>query len=80
MDEVKSKYTRIQRSKSRQGSQKRKNSPGTSKCTRDEELDVEQFMRDDMRMINKEEEKLQREIVKLQQKNTTKEQQVLKQN
>ena len=29
-----------------------------SKCTREEDLDVEEFMREDMRQVNKEEDRL----------------------
>lgn len=31
-------------------------------CTRDEDINIEEFMREDMNQLNKEEETLQREI------------------
>ena len=38
-----------------------------SKCTRDDQVvgNVDEFMRDDLNLINKEEEKLQRELLKM---------------
>lgn len=57
MDKIKSDYTKIQRQRSNSG--RRKKSPGgTTKCTRDEDINIDEFMKDDMRSINKEEEKL----------------------
>ena len=41
-------------------------------CTRDEDLNIEEFMRADMNEINKEEDKLQREIMNLHLKNLAK--------
>jgi hypothetical protein len=31
---------------------------GTTRCTRDEDINIEEFMRDDLRQINREEDKL----------------------
>ena len=45
---------------------------GTTLCTRDEDLNIEEFMRADMNEINKEEDKLQREIMNLHLKNLAK--------
>lgn len=36
-----------------------------SKCTRDDNIEIDEFMKDDLRLINKEEDKLQRELLKL---------------
>lgn len=61
-----------QRSKSRKNnSQGRKLSPSgvTTKCTRDEDINIEEFMKDDLRQINKEEDKLQKELMMLHKKN-----------
>ena len=38
-----------------------------SRCTRDDNINVEEFMRADMQLLNKEEEKLQRELKKMNQ-------------
>ena len=51
-----------------------------SRCTRDDNLDFDEFMKDDLRLINKEEEKLQREILKMNQSNLHKHAKVVKQN
>lgn len=40
-----------------------------SRCTRDDNLNVEEFMRADMQLLNKEEDKLQRELKKMNQQN-----------
>ncbi len=37
-----------------------------TRCTRDDQLNIEEFMKDDLRSINKEEEKLQRELLNMQ--------------
>ena len=37
----------------------------TTKCTRDEDLNIEEFMREDMRQINKDEDRIQRELMSL---------------
>ena len=61
MDELKKKYSK--RIRSRGSSQRRDDrSAGSAgrdetKCTRDEDMNIEEFMRDDMREINKEEDK-----------------------
>jgi len=46
---------------------KRPDSP-TTKCTRDTDLDVEEFLKDDFELLNKEEAHLQREILNMYQK------------
>jgi hypothetical protein len=51
-----------------------------SKCTRDDNLEIEEFMKDDLRLINKEEDKLQREILKMNQNNLHRHAKVLKTN
>ena len=38
-------------------------------CTRDEDINIEEFMREDMNQLNKEEEQLQREIKQMHLKN-----------
>jgi hypothetical protein len=60
----------------------RKISPsgGTTLCTRDEDLNIEEFMRADMHEINKEEDKLQREIMNIHLKNLGKHAQVITKN
>ena len=50
------------------GSQSRKVEDVT-KCTRDEDINIEEFMREDMKEINKEEDRVQRELMQLHQKN-----------
>ena len=79
-DEIKKKYSgrassrNLSRDGSRANSQVSKNSSAKSrerdvtKCTRDDELNIEEFMREDMRQINKDEDKLQREIMAIHQK------------
>ena len=46
-------------------------------CTRDEDINIEEFMRADMHEINREEDKLQREIMNLHLKNLAKHAQVI---
>ena len=58
MDSIKRQYTK-HRSKSRKSSQ----------CTREDDLNVEEFMRDDLRAINKEEDKVQRELLNIHKQN-----------
>ena len=41
----------------------------TTRCTRDEDINIEEFMREDMHQLNKEEEVLQREIKQMHLKN-----------
>ena len=41
----------------------------TTKCTRDEDINIEEFMREDMSQLNKEEDQLQREIKQMHLKN-----------
>ena len=41
----------------------------TTMCTRDEDINIEEFMREDMNQLNKEEETLQREIKQMHLKN-----------
>jgi hypothetical protein len=80
LDEIKKKYSgRPIRNKSgtRAGSQVSRGSHGSkerragsgprdeTKCTRDEDLNIEEFMREDMRQINKDEDRLQRELMSL---------------
>ena len=80
MDEIKKKYSGRSKSKagSRAGSQvsrgsapksrdksQNSNPRDATKCTRDEDLNIEEFMREDMRQINKEEDKIQRELMLL---------------
>lgn len=60
--------------------QRSKNLDQVSKCTRDDNLEIDEFMKDDLRLINKEEEKLQRELLKMNQKNLAKHAMVVKQN
>jgi hypothetical protein len=38
--------------------QSSKNNDMASKCTRDDNLEIDEFMKDDLRLINKEEDKL----------------------
>jgi len=52
----------------------------STKCTRDDQINIDEFMRDDLRHINKEEEKLQRELLNMQKQNLHKHAKVLKQN
>lgn len=53
MDELKSKYSKRLKSKGL-----RDNSPSDiTKCTRDEDINIEEFMRDDLREINLQEDK-----------------------
>lgn len=60
----------------------RKVSPsgGTTQCTRDEDLNIEEFMKADMNEINKEEDKLQREIMNIHLKNLAKHAKVVTKN
>lgn len=51
-----------------------------SRCTRDDELNIDEFMRHDLSAINAEEEKLQREIMNLQRQNIHKHHKVIKHN
>ena len=53
-----------------------------SRCTRDDQLvsNVDEFMRDDLNLINKEEDKLQRELRKMNQNNLAKHAKIIKQN
>ena len=55
----------------RSGSKNRNDSPTgtTTKCTRDEDLNIEEFMKDDLRAINREEDKIQRELINLHKQN-----------
>ena len=46
MDSIKRQYSQVSRASSKG---KRKPSPGTTKCTRDEDIDIEEFMKDDLR-------------------------------
>ena len=41
----------------------------TTLCTRDEDINIEEFMRDDMNQLNREEDVLQREIKQMHLKN-----------
>ena len=66
--------------KNREGLRKISPSGGTTLCTRDEDLNIEEFMRADMHEINKEEDKLQREIMNLHLKNLAKHAQVINKN
>ena len=69
-----------QASRGSAGSKDRKNGSGPrdeTKCTRDEDLNIEEFMREDMRQINKDEDRLQRELMSLHQKNLHKHAKVL---
>ena len=47
-------------------------------CTRDEDINIEEFMREDMNQLNKEEEQLQREIKQMHLKNIGKHAQFVK--
>ncbi len=81
LDEIKKKYSgRGSKAGSRAGSQASRGSGAnsrervntndskardTTKCTRDEDLNIEEFMREDMRQINKDEDRIQRELMSL---------------
>jgi hypothetical protein len=56
----------------REGLRRKSPSGGTTMCTRDEDINIDEFMRADMHEINKEEDKLQREIMNLHLKNLAK--------
>ena len=87
MDEIKKKYSRRSRANSK-ASTGRGNSgtraqgttgnDQTTRCTRDEDINIEEFMKEDMQQINREEDKLQKEIKQLHLKNIHKQHQVVK--
>jgi len=65
LDKIKKQYSQVSKPKS--GARKRSSSHNrggdsptgtTTKCTRDEDLNIEEFMKDDLRAINREEDKL----------------------
>ena len=62
LDSIKRQYSKVSsdRAKSlrRDNSKGRKHSPPTTLCTRDEDINIDEFMKDDMRQINKEEDRL----------------------
>lgn len=68
----------MQRSKSNNNQKQMHQLDMASRCTRDDQINVDDFMRHDLRMINKEEEKLQRELMEMQKKNLHKHHKVLK--
>jgi hypothetical protein len=57
----------------------RKQSPGT-RCTRDEDINIEEFMKDDLRQINREEDRLQKELLQIHKKNLNKHNEIVAKN
>ena len=80
MDKIRKQYSQVGKpKKKRDGSQNRNGSPTgtTTKCTRDEDINIEEFMKDDLRAINKEEDRLQRELLNIHKSNIHKHHQVV---
>lgn len=67
LDSIKRQYSQVSAKNARTRSQGRKSSPtgGTTRCTRDEDINIEEFMKDDLRQINREEDKLQKELLQI---------------
>lgn len=66
---VKDNRTEISHGRLRQGKFRKLSPDDTTKCTREEDFNIDQFLMDDLAYINKEEAKLQQEIL-LEHKNT----------
>jgi hypothetical protein len=82
MDSIKRQYSNVGGARARSGSQRgasgnRKASPPTTKCTRDEDINIEEFMKDDLRQINKEEDRVQKELIQIHKQNLTKHEKVV---
>ncbi|CDW76678.1 UNKNOWN [Stylonychia lemnae] len=80
MDKIKKQYSQVGKpKKKREGSQARGDSPtgATTKCTRDEDINIEEFMKDDLRAINREEDRIQRELLNIHKSNIHKHHQVV---
>lgn len=60
LDSIKRQYSQVSAKNARARSQGRKSSPtgGTTRCTRDEDINIEEFMKDDLRQINREEDRV----------------------
>eukprot|EP00347_Sterkiella_histriomuscorum_P024504 403330880 len=85
LDAIKKQYSQVSKpSGSRRARSRSKGPSGKSesntKCTREDDINVEQFMKEDLYSINKQEDKLQREILNLHMKNLHKHHQVVEKN